>query len=46
MPTVERAPLLRELAALERELLGEQQTIMPRVKKTIADMILLGPPRL
>lgn len=46
VPTVERAPLLRELAALERELLGEQQTIMPRVKKTIADMILLGPPRL
>jgi hypothetical protein len=45
VPAVERAPLLRELAALERELLGEQQTIMPRVKKTIADMILLGPPR-
>lgn len=46
VPTVERAPLLRELAALERELLGEQQASMPRVKKTIADMILLGPPRL
>jgi hypothetical protein len=46
VPTVERAPLLRELAALERELLGEQQGQMPRVKKSIADMILLGPPRL
>jgi hypothetical protein len=44
-PAVERAPLFRELVALEQELLGEQQGQMPKVKKTIADMILMGPPR-
>jgi len=46
VPTVERAPLFRGLVALEQELLGEQQDQLPKVKKTIADMILLGPPRL
>jgi len=45
-PTVERASLFRELVALEQELLGENQGVLPKVKKTIADMILLGPPRL
>ncbi|HIJ89370.1 MAG: hypothetical protein OEV89_00745 [Desulfobulbaceae bacterium] len=45
-PAVERAPLFRELVALEQELLGEQQGHMPKVKKTIADMILMGAPRL
>jgi len=45
VPTVERAPLFRELVALEQELLGDQQNQMPKVKKTIAEMILLGPPR-
>jgi hypothetical protein len=46
VPTVERAPLLRGLVALEQELLGGERGQMPKVKKTIADMILLGPPRL
>jgi hypothetical protein len=46
VPTVERAPLFRGLAALEQELLGPLQGELPKVKKTIADMILLGPPRL
>jgi hypothetical protein len=44
VPTVERAPLFRELAALEQELLGGQQGQRPRVKLTIAEMILTGPP--
>ena len=46
VPMVERASLFRELAALEQELLGPLQGELPKVKKTIADMILLGPPRL
>jgi len=46
VPTVERGSLFRGLVALEQELLGEQQGQMPKVKKSIADMILLGPPRL
>ncbi len=45
-PAVERAPLFRELVALEQELLGAQQGQLPKVNKTIAEMILLGPPRL
>lgn len=46
VPCVERAPLFRELVALEQELLGEQQGQRPKLKKTIADLILLGPPEL
>jgi hypothetical protein len=46
VPMVERASLFRELVALEQELLGEQQGQRPRVKLTIAEMILSGPPRL
>ncbi|MBA3004892.1 MAG: hypothetical protein FP813_13755 [Desulfurivibrio sp.] len=46
VPMVERASLFRGLVAQEQELLGEQQDQLPKVKKTIADMILLGPPRL
>jgi len=46
VPTVERAPLFRELAALEQALLGGQQGQLPKVKQTIAEMILSGPPRL
>lgn len=40
-PTVERASLLRELAALEQEFCGG---VRMRVKKSIAEMILAGPP--
>ncbi len=43
VPTVERASLFRELVALEQELLGNQQGQLPKVKKTIAEMILSGP---
>ncbi len=46
VPMVERAPLFRELVALEQELLGAQQGQLPKVNKTIAEMILAGPPRL
>lgn len=47
VPTVERASLLRELAALERELAAGQgwaPAERPKVKKTIADMILAACP--
>ena len=46
VPCVERAPLFRELVALEQELLGKQQDQLPKLKKTIADLILMGPPEL
>ena len=46
VPTVERASLFRELVAIEQELLGPQQGQLPKLKKTIAEMILAGPPRL
>ena len=46
VPSVERASLFRELIALEQELLGEKQGQLPKLKKTIAEMILAGPPRL
>lgn len=46
VPMVERASLLRDLALLEQEFLGDRKGQMPKVKKTIAEMILLGPPRL
>ncbi|MCX5876334.1 MAG: hypothetical protein NT087_08615 [Deltaproteobacteria bacterium] len=46
VPSVERASLFRELVAFEQELLGEQLSQLPKLKKTIAEMILSGPPRL
>ena len=46
VPMVERASLLRDLALLEKEFMGDNLGQMPKVKKTIADMIILGPPRL
>ena len=45
VPCVERASLFQELVALEQELLGEQEGQRLKLKKTIADLILLGPPR-
>ena len=46
VPSVERASLFRELVALEQELLGEKQGQLPKLKKTIAEMILAGLPKL
>ncbi len=43
-PHVERTPLLQQLARLENELLDNKRHVYPRVKMTIADMILAGPP--
>jgi Fe-S-cluster containining protein len=46
LPTVDRTPFYRELAELERRLLTEAGRPIPRVKMTIAEMIVQGPPRL
>lgn len=44
---LDRTPLLGELAKLEMDLLGrERMGRLPRVNITIAEMILLGPPKL
>ena len=44
-PAMDRTPLFRRMAALEGRLLGDRRRMLPRVKKTIAEMIVLGPPR-
>jgi Fe-S-cluster containining protein len=46
LPTVDRTPLYRELAELERMLLTYCGQPMPRIKMTIAEMIIKGPPDL
>ncbi len=43
-PHVERTPLLQRLVAVERELMGERLHLYPRVKLTIARMLITGPP--
>lgn len=43
-PGVDRTPLLTELARVEEELLHYQRNLYPKVRMTIADMILAGPP--
>ena len=43
-PHMERTPLLQRLVAVERELVGEKIHILPRVKLTIAQMLIKGPP--
>lgn len=45
VPEVERTDLYRELAELERELLTTAKWRGGRVKMTIAEMILAGPPK-
>jgi len=45
-PAMDRTRLFRRLAALETQLMGEKRHLYPRVKKTIADMIIEGPPAL
>jgi Fe-S-cluster containining protein len=46
VPAMDRTNIFRRLAALESQLMGEKRHLYPRVKKTIADMILEGPPAL
>ncbi len=43
-PAMDRTPLFRQMAALESRLLGEKRHLFPRVKLTIAEMIVQGPP--
>jgi hypothetical protein len=43
-PMVERTPLLMELVKLEDELLAYRRHVYPKVKLSIAEMILKGPP--
>lgn len=45
LPEVERTELYRELAELEQELLTAAQWRGGRIKMTIAEMILAGPPK-
>ena len=45
-PYVERTPMLRQLALLENELLQNNRHLYPRVKLTIAQMLVKGPPAL
>ena len=45
IPVVERTSLLRELVLIEDELLEQRRHLYPKVKKTIAEMILEGPPK-
>ncbi len=45
-PHVARTPLLTRLALLENELLDNKRHLLPRVKMTIAEMLVQGPPAL
>ncbi len=43
---VERTPMLRQLALMENELLDNKRHLHAKVKLTIAEMLVKGPPRL
>jgi len=43
-PEMERTELLKRLVLLEQRLLQGQKHLLPRVKKTIAGMLVAGPP--
>ncbi len=45
-PAMDRSLLFRRLAALESRLMGERRHLYPKVRKTIAEMIVEGPPTL
>jgi len=45
LPSMERVELFKRLAALEMRLLGGQRQAMPKVKMTIAQMLIQGPPQ-
>jgi len=46
VPQVDRTELYRELAELERELRLQLKSPQPRIKMTIAEMIVSGPPKI
>ncbi len=45
-PFVARTPLLHALAALENQVLGGKRHLFPKVRSTIAEMLVHGPPAL
>ncbi|MDH3328496.1 MAG: hypothetical protein OEM01_04625 [Desulfobulbaceae bacterium] len=45
VPVMDRTRLLSKVAAIESELLGGKRHLFPKVKRTIAEMIVEGPPR-
>lgn len=45
-PTVDRTDLFRELVELETAFAGHKRRILPKVKLTIAHMLVKGPPRI
>jgi hypothetical protein len=45
-PCMDRTDLFRQMVGVESRLLGEKHHLAPRVKMTIADMIVQGPPSL
>ncbi len=46
VPTMDRTKFFREMVGLEQELLGHKRHTLPRVKLTIAEMIIKGPPEI
>jgi len=44
-PAMDRTNLLGRMAAIESELLGGRRHLFPKVRRTIAEMIVAGPPR-
>jgi hypothetical protein len=44
IPVVERTSLLRRMVVLEQKFLGGKRHLLPKVKMTIAAMVLAGPP--
>lgn len=45
-PSLDRTPLYKELAALEAAYLGKNYGKLPRVKLTLAEMMVTGPPQI
>jgi len=46
VPTVDRTPMYKDLVMLEMQFVGKNLRQMPKVDHTIAEMIVLGPPKL
>ena len=45
-PVVNRTPMYKDLAMLEMQFVGKNLRQLPKVDHTIAEMIVLGPPKL
>jgi hypothetical protein len=45
-PVVDRTPLYKDLVLLEMQFVGKNLRMLPKVDHTIAEMIVLGPPKL